>query len=90
MEQNRFRCHISIVFEKIWAVVAFLLLTIINNIKDVIESISDLNRLKADGMNLYAGLGLVLLALVLYVGIYLIRWAKTWIMFEDESIEIER
>lgn len=90
MEQNRFRCHISIVFEKIWAVVAFLLLTMINNIKDVIESISDLNRLKENGMELYAGLGLVLLALVLYVGIYLIRWAKTWIMFEDESIVIER
>lgn len=87
MEQTRFRCHISIILNKIGAVLVFLGLLLYNNLDNVIEFLKS-GRLS--GGKILPASVLTLAAAFFYTVYHFMRWYKTWIMFEDESIVIER
>lgn len=87
MEQNRFRCHISMVFHRLAGVVVLVGVALLNNIEAVV-------RLWKEGVvwdeeTLWIT-GAVLLAGVLYTIYYLLVWAKTWICVDEHSIVVEQ
>lgn len=87
MEQNRFRCHISIILNKVAGLIVFAAILIYNNLSEVVKVIKS-GRLP-EGKMLFV-LGILVVVTVVYAIWNFMRWFKTWIMFENESIVIER
>ena len=87
MEQNRFRCHISIILNRVAGLFVFAGILIYNNLNDVIKVLKS-GKLP-EGKMVFI-LGALLVVTVLYAIFNFMRWYKTWIMFENESIVIER
>lgn len=87
MEQNRFRCHISIILNRVAGLIVFAVLIIYNNLNEVIKVIKS-GRLPEGKM--VVGFGILLIITIIYTIWNFMRWYKTWIMFENESIVIER
>lgn len=88
MEQNKMRCHVSIVIENAGKLLGALLFFAISQIDDVIKHLSDFNRMESKTYLL--GFGVFVLAFLLVLGFHLFRWFKTTIWLEDGTIMVER
>ena len=90
MEQNKFRCHFTVILENLGGVFWFAILMLISEMESTIELVGLLLEGKATLLEVLAGIGVVL-AIIAVVLIYnWIVWAKTWISVQDEAIVIER
>lgn len=90
MEQNKFRCHFTVILENLGGVFWFAILMLISEIDSTAELIGLLLEGKATVLEVLAGIGIVL-AIIAVVLIYnWVVWAKTWISIQDEAIVIER
>lgn len=90
MEQNKFRCHFTVILENLGGVFWFAIVMLISEMDSTVELIGLLLEGKATLLEVLAGIGIVL-AIIMVVLIYnWIVWAKTWISVQDEAIVIER
>ncbi len=90
MEQNKFRCHASIIIENLGGAFWFVVLMLFSSFDDVTE----LFTLFADGKITFfqalAGSG-VILGIILLILLYnFVVWRKTWISIDNEAIVIEK
>ena len=85
MNEEKFRCHPSIIAEKIWGVITalfFIFITVLDDVEEIVRrGLSSENLLIAGGV-------FVVLTLILIYNI--IVWAKTFITIEGNTIVIQR
>ena len=91
MKQDKFRCHFSIVFENLGSAFWFIVMCFVTQIDNLTEI--EWSQLKKGGETaadvLYIGIGLLAVILLVFF-IQCIKWAKTWILIEEDAIIIER
>jgi len=93
MENMRFRCHFSIVFESLWQFWIIVFFFLINELEAIIELIRDIGTEGIYGILETGGIWglLVLLAITLIVLlVQFLIWRETWITVEDNLVIIER
>lgn len=90
MENNKMRCHFSIIFEKAGSFLVFWLILVANKIDDIIEVItaSDFS-IKSIPYILPVCLGLTLLLLII-LGYQFLVWRKTFIYLDGDTFVVER
>lgn len=85
MNEEKFRCHPSIIAEKIWGVITalfFIFITVLDDVEEIVRrGLSSENLLIAGGV-------FVVLTLILIYNI--IVWTKTFITIEGNTIVIQR
>lgn len=87
MEQDKFRCHFSIVFENLgmsfWIFLVFVF-TQIDDFKEVLEAVeeNDLADLKY--------LLIIPVVLLVIIAYWSIIWSRTWISIENDAIVLEK
>jgi len=90
MEQNKFRCHMSVIIENLGGAFWFFVLVIFTSFDESSELLTMLLAGEASLFEVLIGAG-VIIAVIAVVLIYnLIVWAKTWISIDSEAIVIER
>lgn len=90
MNQNKFRCHFSIVFENLGSAFWFIFMGFLTMMDDLNEAFIEIAKggdVTSDAL-FVAGILLVLLLIVF--SYHCIRWSKTWISIEENAIVIER
>lgn len=93
MENLKFRCHFSIIFESLWKFWVVIFIILLNELDTIIEVVQDLGTDGIRGIIETGGIwGVVaVLALTLIVfGIQFLRWRKTWIILDDNLLVVER
>lgn len=90
MEQNKFRCHFTVILENLGGVFWFAILMLISEMESTIELVGLLMEGKATFLQVLAGIGIGLAIIVVAFVYNWIVWAKTWISIQNESIVIER
>lgn len=90
MEQNRFRCHFSIVFENLGSTFWFLAVMLLCQLDDLDDMIVELVNGNVSFGEAFLVIG-ILFGILLIVFLYnLIVWSQTWISIEKDAIVIER
>lgn len=87
MEENRFRCHISIILKQLLPMAALFVVLAADNIEDVLRYIQEGSWTPDKSIGVVCG---VLLLMIIYSIYALILWAKTWIILDEKSLVIER
>lgn len=90
MEQNRFRCHASVILENLGGMFWFIVLMLISSLDEYSDII--LSLLAGDVTIFQALISMgVFFAFILIVLLYnWIVWSKTYISIDDEAIVVER
>lgn len=87
MTEKPFRCHISIVLEQASAFIWVLVVFVFSNIDDVIRLVQEGQFTFGFSSMLVLGL---LVILLLFFGIQLWKWYRTWLQLDPESFVIEK
>ncbi|MBQ9983394.1 MAG: PH domain-containing protein [Lachnospiraceae bacterium] len=92
MEQNRFRCHASVIIENLGGVFWFAVLMLISSMDDLDlgEVLSLLEEGNASAKEVLMIVGIILAIVLVVLAYNWVVWAKTWISIEKEAIVIER
>lgn len=90
MEQNKFRCHFSIILENLGSGFWILCCILISSVDNFSEIIILLQSGKANALEILGGLGIVLAVFCLILIYNWVVWAKTWISIDKDAIVIER
>lgn len=81
------RCHFSIIIEKAWKILSFLIIIIIQQITEIINSIK-LNNMELE--KVVIGVGVFILLFIIIIIYNILLWSKTYIWVEDNTIIVER
>lgn len=90
MEQNRFRCHASVIIENLGGAFWFIVIMLFSSIEDSAELFSLLLQGEITLFQALAGVGVVFGIVVIIVVYNWVVWSKTWISIDNEAIVIER
>ena len=90
MEQNKFRCHFSIVIENLGSTFWVIVLFCVSQIDDFIEIAKEMEKDGATAPDALLVSGVLLLILLIVFLFNCIHWAKTWISIEEDAIVIEK
>ena len=90
MEQNKFRCHASVIIENLGGAFWFILLMLFSSMDNATEVFTLLAEGKITFFQALAGTGVVFLIVFLILFYNWIVWRKTWISIDNEAIVIER
>jgi putative membrane protein len=88
MEREKMRCHISIIIENAGSLLGVLLAFGVKLFDDMIENISNINRL--EGKTYIIGFVLFIAVFLLVLLINLNRWYKTTIWIENGTLIVEQ
>lgn len=87
MEQNRFRCHISIVLQQLLPMAVLFVVLAADNIDEVLRYMEEGTWTADKSIGTACG---ILVLILMYTGYALVLWAKTWIRIDGKSLVIER
>lgn len=90
MEQNKFRCHASVIIENLGGAFWFIVLMLFSALDDSAELFTLLMEGKITLFQALAGTGVVLLIVAIILIYNWVVWAKTWISIDNEAIVIEK
>lgn len=90
MEQNRFRCHASVIIENLGGAFWFIVLMLFSSLEDSAELFALLLKGEVTLFQALAGVGVVLIFIIIIVVYNWVVWSKTWISIDNEAIVIER
>ncbi|MDO5154632.1 MAG: PH domain-containing protein [Eubacteriales bacterium] len=90
MEQNKFRCHYSIVFENMGRFLVICFVAFLGQANNMSNMVQDIMRGDFHLVNFLAAFGIVFVVLLLCFLYQNIVWAKTWISIEEDAIVLER
>lgn len=90
MEQNRFRCHASVIIENLGGAFWFIVLMLFSSIDDSAELFALLMEGEITLFQALAGTGVVLAFVVIVLVYNWVVWAKTWISIDNEAIVVEK
>lgn len=90
MEQNKFRCHASVIIENLGGAFWFIILMLFSSLDDFSELFTLLMEGEITLFQALAGTGVVLLIVAVILIYNWVVWAKTWIFVDNEAIVIER
>ena len=85
MNEEKFRCHPSIIAEKIWGVITalfFIFITVLDDVEEIVR-----RGLSSENLLITGGVFVVLTLILIY---NIIVWAKTFITIEGNTIVIQR
>ncbi len=85
MNEEKFRCHPSIIAEKIWGVITalfFIFITVLDDVEEIVR-----RGLSSESLLIAGGVFVVLTLILIY---NIIVWAKTFITIEGNTIVIQR
>jgi uncharacterized membrane protein YdbT with pleckstrin-like domain len=88
MEQNKMRCHISIVIENAGKLLGVLLAIAISQFDDIIKNISRLNKI--EGKSYFIGFGVFVAVFIVVLLLNLNRWFRTTIWLENGTLIVEQ
>ncbi|PXV93587.1 putative membrane protein YdbT with pleckstrin-like domain [Lachnotalea glycerini] len=88
MEQNKMRCHISIVLENAGRLLGVLFAIVLAQLDNIIDNISDLFQMEVRAY--FVGFGIVLFLFFIVLLFHLNRWYKTTICLERGLLIVER
>lgn len=86
MKENKYRCHFSIIIEKVFSTIWILIVILLNEFISIIKDLRMNYIIKQELMISIVIMG-VLLILTMY---HFLIWRKTYIYIEDKSIVIEK
>ncbi len=90
MEQNKFRCHASVIIENLGGAFWFVVILLCSALDDTTELFALFAEGKVTFFQALAGIGVVLGIIVLILLYNWIVWSKTWISIDSEAIVIEK
>lgn len=90
MEQNEFRCHYSVVFEKLGSVFWFIVICFIGQIDNVVNTAMDVMNGKVEAVDVLLTFGILFGIIIISFLVQNIVWAKTWISIEQDAVVIEK
>ena len=89
MEQNKFRCHASVIIENLGGAFWFVVLMLFSSLDDAGELFVLLKDGEITLFQALAGTGIVLVIVAIILIYNWLVWAKTWISIDNEAIVIE-
>lgn len=90
MEQNKFRCHASVIIENLGGAFWFVVLMLFSSLDDATELFALLLQGKITLFQALAGTGVVLVIVAVIIIYNWVVWSKTWISIDNEAIVIEK
>lgn len=90
MEQNKFRCHASVIIENLGGAFWFIVLMLFSSLENSTELFALLMEGKITLFQALAGTGIVLVIVAIIIIYNWVVWSKTWISIDNEAIIIER
>lgn len=90
MEQNKFRCHYSVVFENFGRGFWVLFIGLVSQIDEMSDMIQEVMDGKIEIWEAVSAFGFLLAVFLIYLLYQNIIWAKTWISIEDNAVVIEK
>ncbi len=90
MEQNKFRCHASVIVENLGGAFWFIVLMLFSSLDDASELFTLLMEGEITLFQALAGTGVVLVIVAVILIYNWVVWAKTWISIDNEAIVIEK
>ncbi len=90
MEQNKFRCHASVIIENLGGAFWFIVLMLFSALDDASELFALLMKGEITLFQALAGTGVVLVIVAVILIYNWVVWAKTWISIDNEAIVIEK
>ena len=90
MEQNKFRCHASVIIENLGGAFWFIVLMLFSSLDNASELFTLLMEGEITLFQALAGTGVVLVIVAVILVYNWVVWAKTWISIDNEAIVIEK
>ncbi len=90
MEQNKFRCHASVIVENLGGAFWFIVLMLFSALDDASELFALLMEGEITLFQALAGTGVVLVIVAVILIYNWVVWAKTWVSIDNEAIVIEK
>lgn len=90
MESNRFRCHPSIIIERLGGTFWLIVLMLISSVDDFSSALSAVAAGEVSLFEALLGMGIFFLIIVIGLVANWIVWLKTYISIDDEAIVVER
>ncbi|MBO5087251.1 MAG: PH domain-containing protein, partial [Lachnospiraceae bacterium] len=90
MEQNKFRCHASVIVENLGGAFWFIVLMLFSSLDNASELFTLLMEGEITLFQALAGTGVVLVIVAVILIYNWVVWAKTWISIDNEAIVIEK
>lgn len=90
MEQNKFRCHASVIIENLGGAFWFIVLMLFSSLDNASELFTLLMEGEITLFQALAGTGVVLVIVAVILIYNWVVWAKTWISIDNEAIVIEK
>ncbi len=90
MEQNKFRCHASVIIENLGGAFWFIVLMLFSSLDDATELFALLMEGEITLFQALAGTGVVLVIVVVILLYNWVIWLKTWISIDNDAIVIEK
>ncbi len=90
MEQNKFRCHASVIIENLSGAFWFIVLMLFSALDDASELFALLLQGEITLFQALAGTGIVVVIVAVIIIYNWVVWSKTWISIDNEAIVIEK
>ena len=90
MEQNKFRCHASVIIENLGGVFWFILVMLLTSLENSAELLNNVLAGEITLLQALASVGVVLLIVMVIIAYNVVIWSKTWISIDNDAIVIER